>query len=73
MRNPFKAALARGEKLDRPVAVDGRARTCAEVCATAGFQWLLIDGEHAPNDVRSTLAQLQAVARLSRRSRSCAR
>jgi 4-hydroxy-2-oxoheptanedioate aldolase len=34
----------------------------AEVCATAGFQWLLIDGEHAPNDVRSTLAQLQAVA-----------
>jgi 4-hydroxy-2-oxoheptanedioate aldolase len=23
---------------------------------------LLIDGEHAPNDVRSTLAQLQAVA-----------
>ncbi|HEY9068370.1 MAG TPA: 4-hydroxy-2-oxoheptanedioate aldolase, partial [Burkholderiaceae bacterium] len=34
----------------------------AEVCATAGFQWLLIDGEHAPNDVRSTLAQLQVVA-----------
>jgi 4-hydroxy-2-oxoheptanedioate aldolase len=34
----------------------------AEACATAGFQWLLIDGEHAPNDVRSTLAQLQAVA-----------
>ena len=34
----------------------------AEICATAGFQWLLIDGEHAPNDVRSTLAQLQAVA-----------
>ena len=23
---------------------------------------MLIDGEHAPNDVRSTLAQLQAVA-----------
>ena len=34
----------------------------AEACATAGFQWLLIDGEHAPNDVRSTLTQLQAVA-----------
>lgn len=34
----------------------------AEACATTGFQWLLIDGEHAPNDVRSTLAQLQAVA-----------
>ncbi|MDR8105016.1 4-hydroxy-2-oxoheptanedioate aldolase [Burkholderia cenocepacia] len=33
-----------------------------EVLATAGFDWLLIDNEHAPNDVRSTLAQLQAVA-----------
>jgi 4-hydroxy-2-oxoheptanedioate aldolase len=36
--------------------------SCAEVCAGAGFDWLLIDGEHAPNDVRSILAQLQAVA-----------
>lgn len=34
----------------------------AEICATAGFQWLLIDGEHAPNDLASTLSQLQAVA-----------
>jgi 4-hydroxy-2-oxoheptanedioate aldolase len=34
----------------------------AEICAGAGFDWLLIDGEHAPNDVRSMLAQLQAVA-----------
>ncbi len=34
----------------------------AEICATAGFDWLLLDGEHAPNDVRSLLAQLQAVA-----------
>ena len=24
----------------------------AEVCATAGFDWLLLDCEHAPNDVR---------------------
>jgi 4-hydroxy-2-oxoheptanedioate aldolase len=33
-----------------------------EVLATAGFDWLLVDNEHAPNDVRSTLAQLQALA-----------
>jgi 4-hydroxy-2-oxoheptanedioate aldolase len=33
-----------------------------EICAGAGFDWLLIDGEHAPNDVRSILAQLQVVA-----------
>ncbi|GLR09357.1 2,4-dihydroxyhept-2-ene-1,7-dioic acid aldolase [Mixta theicola] len=34
----------------------------AEVVAGAGFHWLLIDGEHAPNDVRSVLSQLQAIA-----------
>ncbi|KAF1046412.1 MAG: 2-keto-3-deoxy-L-rhamnonate aldolase [Xylophilus sp.] len=34
----------------------------AEAAATAGYDWLLIDGEHAPNDLRSTLAALQAVA-----------
>lgn len=30
----------------------------AEIAGTAGFDWLLIDGEHAPNDIRSTMAQL---------------
>lgn len=34
----------------------------AEALAGCGYDWLLIDGEHAPNDVRSMLAQLQAVA-----------
>lgn len=34
----------------------------AEIAGTAGFDWLLIDGEHAPNDLRSTLAQLQGLA-----------
>ncbi|MDR5781104.1 aldolase/citrate lyase family protein [Caballeronia sp. LZ065] len=33
-----------------------------EALASAGFDWLLIDNEHAPNDLRSTLAQLQAMA-----------
>lgn len=61
MPNPFKAALLAGTQqiglwlaLADPYA--------AEVCATAGFDWLLIDGEHAPNDLRSILAQLQAIA-----------
>lgn len=35
---------------------------CAELAANAGFDWLLIDGEHAPNDLRGMLNQLQAVA-----------
>ncbi len=33
----------------------------AELCAHAGFDWLLIDGEHAPHDVRSILSQMRAV------------
>lgn len=33
-----------------------------EILATAGFDWLLIDGEHAPNDPASVLPQLQAAA-----------
>jgi 4-hydroxy-2-oxoheptanedioate aldolase len=33
----------------------------AEICAGAGFDWLLIDGEHAPNDLPLILSQLQAV------------
>ena len=33
----------------------------AEIAATCGFDWLLIDGEHAPNDLRSTMAQLAVI------------
>ena len=33
----------------------------AEMAATCGFDWLLIDGEHAPNDLRSTIAQVQVL------------
>lgn len=34
----------------------------AEICAGAGFDWLLIDGEHSPNGLQSVLAQAQAIA-----------
>lgn len=34
----------------------------AEICAGAGFDWLLLDGEHAPSSLQSMLAQLQTVA-----------
>jgi 4-hydroxy-2-oxoheptanedioate aldolase len=33
-----------------------------EICAGAGFDWLLLDGEHAPNDLRTLLQQAQVVA-----------
>jgi 4-hydroxy-2-oxoheptanedioate aldolase len=55
--NSFKAALARGDRLYGCWA--GFADAYAtEVLAEAGFDWLVIDGEHAPNDLRSISAQL---------------
>ncbi len=61
LTNPFKAALAAGQtqlglwqSLASPVT--------AELCATLGFDWLLFDGEHGPNDIPLLQAQLQAVA-----------
>jgi 4-hydroxy-2-oxoheptanedioate aldolase len=34
----------------------------SEICASAGFDWLLVDNEHSPNDLQSTLQQLQIIA-----------
>lgn len=34
----------------------------AEALAGCGFDWLLLDGEHAPNDPRTVLDQLRALA-----------
>ncbi|MDO9402463.1 MAG: 4-hydroxy-2-oxoheptanedioate aldolase [Polaromonas sp.] len=59
--NPFKTALqARQPQIGLWLSM--AAPYLAEVSATAGFDWLLVDGEHAPNDVRSMLAALQAIA-----------
>jgi 4-hydroxy-2-oxoheptanedioate aldolase len=59
--NPLKAALRAGKTQIGLWLALANPYT-AEICATAGFDWLLIDGEHAPNDIRSILAQLQALA-----------
>ena len=59
--NTFKQALA-ARQAQVGLWLSMASPYSAEACATTGFQWLLIDGEHAPNDVRSTLAQLQAMA-----------
>lgn len=60
-RNLFKQALVEG-KPQIGLWVGLADAYAAELLAGTGFDWLLIDGEHAPNDVRSVLAQLQAVA-----------
>lgn len=59
-KNKLKAALATGNRLYGCWA--GFADPYAtEVLATAGFDWLTIDGEHAPNDLRTIMAQLQVL------------
>ena len=62
--NPFKAALAAGQtQIGCWIGLgDDYA---AEICGNAGFDWLVIDGEHAPNDIRSMRAQLTALGRSS--------
>jgi len=57
--NRFKEAIKSGQSqiglwLSIPSAFT------AEICATAGFDWLLLDGEHTPNDIQTVLAQVQA-------------
>jgi 4-hydroxy-2-oxoheptanedioate aldolase len=59
--NPFKKALA--EK--RPqyglwVSMMGPIGT--EICAGAGFDWLLLDAEHTPNDPMNVMLQAQVIA-----------
>ncbi len=59
-RNTFKHALSNCQwqvglwsSLCSPIV--------AEILAGAGFDWIVIDGEHGPNDIQSLLAQLQAM------------
>ena len=59
--NDFKKAIAAGrQQVGLWVSLSGAYPT--EVVAGAGFDWLLIDGEHSPNDPITILAQLQAAA-----------
>jgi 4-hydroxy-2-oxoheptanedioate aldolase len=59
--NPFKQALKDGHTIFGCWLglADGYA---AEIMGEAGFDWLVIDGEHAPNDLRSIRDQLIALA-----------
>ncbi|EKT53486.1 4-hydroxy-2-oxoheptanedioate aldolase [Providencia sneebia] len=61
LHNSFKKALKEG-KPQIGLWLGLCSPYSAELVAGAGFDWLLIDGEHAPNNVQTILAQLQAVA-----------
>lgn len=58
--NTFKKRLQAGETLFGCWLSLAEAGP-AEIMGTAGFDWLVIDGEHAPNDIRSIRNQLIAL------------
>lgn len=59
--NPFKTALR--SRIPQIGCWIGLADPYSvEISAGAGFDWLLVDGEHAPNDLRSIVGQLQVIA-----------
>ena len=60
-QNQFKAGLRAGQT-QFGLWLGLSETFSAEICAGAGFDWLLIDAEHGPNDLRSILSQLQAIA-----------
>ncbi len=59
-RNSFKHALL---DCERQVGLWSGlcSNIAAEIIAGAGFDFIVVDGEHAPNDIASLLAQLQAM------------
>ncbi len=59
--NPFKLAL-QNKQAQIGLWLSLADSYATEISAGAGFDWLLIDGEHAPNDLRSLLQQLQTIA-----------
>jgi 4-hydroxy-2-oxoheptanedioate aldolase len=60
--NLFKQALAEG-RLQIGLWCALASNIAAEVIGDAGFDWILLDTEHAPNEVAGLLPQLQAMAR----------
>jgi len=62
--NTFKAAIKAGRTQLGLWLISANPYT-AEIGATSGYDWLLIDGEHGPNDVPTILSQLQVVAAYS--------
>ncbi|MBT9246276.1 HpcH/HpaI aldolase/citrate lyase family protein (plasmid) [Gemmobacter fulvus] len=58
--NTLKHRLAKGDVL-HGIWLGLADAYAAEIAASADFDWLLIDGEHAPNDIRSLSAQLAVI------------
>ena len=60
LKNPFKEAIKRNE-LQIGLWLCSTTPFLAEVAATADYDWLLVDGEHAPNTMQDLYDQVQAI------------
>src|SRR6056297_2402758 len=60
-KNHFKANLAR-ETVQIGLWLGLSSGYTAEIAAAVGFDWLLIDGEHTPNDLMTINEQLMALS-----------
>lgn len=60
-KNLFKAAL-REDRFQLGLWVALASPYAAEIVSDSGYDWLLIDGEHGPNDIPLLAAQIQALA-----------
>jgi 4-hydroxy-2-oxoheptanedioate aldolase len=59
-RNTFKAALAQG-KLQIGLWSSLCSNIAVEIIADSGFDWILLDTEHSPNEIPDLVGQLQAM------------
>ena len=59
-RNAFKHALAAG-KLQIGLWSSLCSNIAADIIADSGFDWILLDTEHSPNEIPDLVGQLQAV------------
>lgn len=59
--NRFKQRLYDGE-VQYGIFVGLADAVAAEISASAGFDWVLVDAEHGPNDLRTILHQLHAIS-----------
>ena len=60
--NAFKEAIAEG-RVQIGLWSALASNIVAEIIADAGFDWILLDTEHAPNEIAGLLPQLQAMSR----------
>jgi 2-keto-3-deoxy-L-rhamnonate aldolase RhmA len=60
--NPFKRALAQGQ-LQIGLWSSLCSNIAAEVISDSGFDWILLDTEHSPNEIPDLVGQLQAIQR----------